>query len=143
AITAAGSIVGPIIPPSVVFILYSVLAQVSVIDLFLAGVVPGLLIILLQMALVRLAAGRYALPVGEPTSLRDGVRATFRVLPVLVFPIVIVGGIRGGVFTTTEGAAVAVAYALIAGAALRSLSLRDVYWSALQVGRGMGEILLL
>lgn len=143
AITAAGSIVGPIIPPSVVFILYSVLAQVSVIDLFLAGVVPGVLIIAMQMVLVRMLADRYGFPPGEPTSLRGGIRSTWRALPVLVLPVIIVGGIRVGVFTPIEGAAIAVAYAVMTGMALRTLSVRDVYRSAVQVGRFVGEILLL
>lgn len=143
AITAAGSIVGPIIPPSVVFILYAVLAEVSVIDLFLAGVVPGILIIALQLATVRLLAPRRNFPLGQPSSLRETTRAVVRSLPVLVLPIIIVGGIRGGVFTPIEGAGAAVAYAVMAGVALRSLTMRDLARSAIVVGRGIGEILLM
>jgi tripartite ATP-independent transporter DctM subunit len=143
AVTAAGSIVGPIIPPSVVFILYAVLAEASVIDLFIAGIAPGALIILMQMLLVRYLAGRRNFPVEGRFELRTAGRATFQALPVLVLPVIIVGGIRSGIFTPTEGAAAAVVYGLLLGFALRQLRLAEVGRSALSVGQGIGEILLM
>jgi tripartite ATP-independent transporter DctM subunit len=143
AITAAGSIVGPIIPPSVVFILYAVLAETSVIDLFIAGIVPGILIIALQMTMVLYMAGRRGFPVEGRFETRIAARASLNALPVLVLPIIIVGGIRVGIFTPTEGAAAAVVYAVILGFALRQLRVAAVAHSALTVGQGIGEILLM
>lgn len=143
AVTAAGSIVGAIIPPSVVFILYAVLAEVSVIDLFLAGVVPGVLIILLQMVTVRLLANSRNYPPGIPFQATVAGSAALKAIPVLVLPVLIVGGIRGGVFTPIEGASAAVAYAALLGFLLRTLSVRDVFTAALRVGHSVGEILLM
>lgn len=143
AVTAAGSIVGPIIPPSVVFILYAVLAEVSVIELFIAGIVPGMLIIGLQMALTHVIARRRNFPVEESFSWQEASRSGLSALPVVVLPVVIVGGIRMGAFTPIEGAAVAVFYALLLGFALRKLTLAGTWHSALRVGQGIGEILLM
>ncbi|SLN66407.1 TRAP transporter large permease [Oceanibacterium hippocampi] len=143
AITAAGSIVGPIIPPSVVFILYGVLAEVSVIDLFLAGIVPGFLIVVFQMVVVQIQARRGKLPDERQIDVPPLRPSLIRAIPVLIMPIVIVGGIRGGVFTPIEGAAVAVGYGVVVALFLRSLSFADAYKSLLQVGRSVGEILLM
>jgi tripartite ATP-independent transporter DctM subunit len=143
AVTAAGSIVGAIIPPSVSFILYAVLAKTSVIDLFLAGVMPGVLIIVLQMLMVRALANRRHFPDGTPFRFSNAVAAVVGAIPVLVLPFVIVGGIRVGMFTPIEGAAVAVVYAALLGLILRTLSLKAIHGAALQVGQGVGEILLM
>ncbi|WP_340108304.1 TRAP transporter large permease [Pikeienuella sp. HZG-20] len=143
AVTAAGSIVGPIIPPSVVFILYAVLAGASVIDLFLAGIVPGILIIVMQMTLVYFIARRRGFPVEERFVARRVAVTGVQALPVLVLPVIIVGGIRVGAFTATEGAAAAVAFALMLGLAFRALGVKSIGRCALEVGQGIGEILLL
>jgi tripartite ATP-independent transporter DctM subunit len=143
AVTAAGSIVGPIIPPSVVFILYAVIADTSVIDLFIAGILPGILIIGLQMTMARFIAGRRDFPTEGRFALANVMRDGKAALSVLVLPVVIVGGIRAGVFTPIEGAAAAVAYAFVLGFATRELRLADVGASALRVGQGIGEILLI
>jgi len=96
-----------------------------------------------DLRMVRLLARRYGFPPGSAMSVRDGIASMTKALPILVLPVVIVGGIRGGVFTPTEGAAVAVACAIAIGFALRALSGRAIIDCAVRVGRSVGEILLL
>ena len=143
AITAAGSIVAPIIPPSVTFILFSVLSEVSVIDLFMAGILPGMLIVLFQMVTVQWLSRRGRIPAYDAAPAARVGTAMRRAVPVLVLPIIIVGGIRGGVFTPIEGAAVALAYAVLAALLMRRLRLGELVHASWDVARGMGEILLM
>ena len=144
AIVAAGSIVGPVIPPSITFIVYAVLTGTSVGDLFLAGVVPGILIIALLMGTVQWMAHRGKLP--GSTSLDVQLRKRTIVassLPVLILPVLIVGGIRGGIFTPTEGAAWAVLYAFVLGLIYRRMTGKAFFQGLLHVSQGLGEILLM
>lgn len=144
AVIAAGSIVGPVVPPSITFILYAVLTGTSVSDLFLAGIAPGILIILLLMATVQWLAARGKLP--GPTHLRmqqSRRRVVANSLPVLALPLMIVGGIRFGIFTPTEGAAWAVIYALFLGTVYRKVSGRAFFKGLLHVSQSLGEILLM
>lgn len=143
AITAAGSIVAPIIPPSITFILFSVLADVSVIDLFMAGIVPGILIVLTQMVTVFFLSHLGRLPARDTAPVLHTGLALKRAIPVLILPIIIVGGIRGGVFTPIEGAAVALAYALALAVLMRRLHAGQLLHLSWDVAKGMGEILLM
>jgi tripartite ATP-independent transporter DctM subunit len=117
ALTAHISIVGPIIPPSIIMIVYALTDNsVTITGLFLAGVVPGLLIAL-ALAIVNhyISAKRdYRTPEGllDPTPMA---RLFLRSLPALVLPVIILGGIYIGIFTPTEAAAAAVLYALVVG----------------------------
>jgi tripartite ATP-independent transporter DctM subunit len=129
AVTAASAIIGPIIPPSVIMVIYSVMAQVSVADLILAGILPGLVIGLLLMATVYLMAltGRIHAPVRERAKAPAIGRAFVRALPALVAPVLLVGGILGGVATPTELGAVTVIYATLLGFINRELTWRVVW----------------
>ena len=112
ALTISGAIVAPIIPPSIIMVIYAIPTKLSIGALFFAGILPGLLIIVLLALYIFAVAGRVAPPPEtgpRPRSLR---RATLDAVPVLIAPFIVVGGVRGGVFTTTEAAAVLVAYAL-------------------------------
>jgi tripartite ATP-independent transporter DctM subunit len=113
ALTAAASTLGPIIPPSIPMVIYAILSQASVGALFLAGIVPGLLMAISLMVLIALIARRRGLPFGRPVALRE-LPAVFRaaVIP-LTLPAVLLGGIWGGVFTPTESAAVAAFWAML------------------------------
>ncbi|MCB1490598.1 MAG: TRAP transporter large permease [Rhodobiaceae bacterium] len=132
AVTIASSIIGPIIPPSVIMIIYAAVSRLSVIDLFVAGIVPGLLLAGSLWAVIWWQARGGRLPrsdthIGEGEMgqlFRDG-------LLVLGLPAVIVGGTLSGVFTATEAGGVAVVYAiLVAGLVFRSLGWAEI-WEAL------------
>ena len=130
ALTAATAVVGPIIPPSIPMVLYALVSDASIGFLFLAGVVPGLLMALAQMVIVALAAKRRNFPVEPPIPLRELPGITWRAFPALMMPVVLLGGIYGGATTPTEAAAVAAAYALAISVLLyRSVSLRSFYGS--------------
>jgi tripartite ATP-independent transporter DctM subunit len=141
ALTAASSVIGPIIPPSIPMVIYALVSDTSVGYLFLAGVVPGVLMGLAQMGVIAVAARRRNFPVEKPTPLADLPRITWRAFPALMMPVVLLGGIYGGATTPTEAAAVAAAYALLVSALLyRSLSWRDVYASLASSARMTASI---
>lgn len=130
AIVAAAGNLGAIIPPSNAMIVYAYMAgsSVSVAGLFLAGVVPGLLLTLGMMVITWLIAKRRGYPLtGEPISLGGIARELWRSWLLLLMPVIVLGGIIGGAFTATEGAAIAVIYALLVGLlGTRKLKLRDI-----------------
>ncbi|GAA3707005.1 TRAP transporter large permease [Oceanisphaera sediminis] len=118
AVVASASNLGPIIPPSAAMIVYALMAgsSVSVGGLFMAGVVPGILLVVGMMGLASYIAHRkgYA-PTGEPFSWQNLLIQGKRAGAIILMPVVVIGGIVGGVFTATEGAAIAVIYAFIVG----------------------------
>jgi len=113
AVTATSSTIGPIVPPSIPFIIYGVLGEVSIASLFLAGFIPGALLGLSQMGVVAYYARKRNYPKGSLISVRKALKATFDAALVLMMPLIILGGILTGIFTPTESACVAVFYALI------------------------------
>ena len=128
ALTAVGSLAGPLIPPSLSFIVYGVLTGTSIADLFLAGILPAIVLCGLLFLYALWKGQRESHPVysAEPGT-RIG-RTLFDALPALLLPVLIVGGIRSGAFTPTEAAIIACFYALFAGMVIyRSLSMRRVF----------------
>ena len=115
AITACSSVMGVIIPPSILMIVWGGVISVSIGGLFLAGVVPGLLIALSLMGAVLLYARRRGYPITARASGGQFLRALGRALVPLMMPAIIIGGIVGGIFTATEASVVAVLYALVLG----------------------------
>ena len=128
-ITAVSSTIGPIIPPSIPFVLYGSLASVSVGTLFLAGVVPGVLMGIALMAAIAVEAHRRQLPrMRKPVFDRATLLAAAGALPALATPALIIGGILSGVVTPTEAAVVAALYALLIGVfAYRELRPQEVW----------------
>ena len=128
AITAASATIGPIIPPSIPMVLYALVSQSSIGALFLAGIVPGLLMGVVLMAMNSYIAHKRGFALEEPVPLRDLPRKTANAFPALLMPVILLFGIYGGVTTPTEAAAVAALYALLlAGLFYRALSLRGLY----------------
>ena len=129
-VTAASSIMGPIIPPSVAMLIYAYVygGGISVAKLFLLGAVPGCLIGFGMMGLVYLMSFKHDFPVSAAGfSFRTVAKRTVKAIPGLMVPLIILGGIIGGIFTPTEAGAVAVAYALVIGIFFtRRLGLRDI-----------------
>lgn len=111
----AASVITPIIPPSIIMIILAVVGDMSVAALFIAGIVPGLLIAVALMAYTYVVARRRNYPKGPRPTARKLGRSFVGALPALFMPVIIVGGILSGWFTPTEAAAVAVAYALLVG----------------------------
>jgi tripartite ATP-independent transporter DctM subunit len=128
ALTASSAVIGPIIPPSIPMVLYALVSGASIGYLFLAGILPGLLMGLMLMLVVTVMARRRGFPVEEPVPLRALPGLTARSFPALMMPVVLLGGIYSGAVTPTEAAAVAAAYALLVSALLyRSIRLGDLY----------------
>ncbi|MGA9434983.1 MAG: TRAP transporter large permease [Roseobacter sp.] len=116
AITAASSVIGPIIPPSGIMIIYAYVMGESVAALFLAGIVPGILVGVGLMVMVKFMADKYDFPVAtKKHTWGERGQASLKAFFPLLTPVIILGGILAGVFTPTEAAAVAVAYALFIG----------------------------
>ena len=113
AVTATSSTIGPIVPPSIPFIIYGVLGEVSIASLFLAGFIPGALLGISQMGVVAYYARRRNYPKGSLVSVKKALKAAFDAALVLMMPLIILGGILTGIFTPTESACIAVFYALI------------------------------
>ena len=128
AVTAAAAVIGPVIPPSGIMVLYGFVMNVSVGALFAAGVVPGVMIGLGLMAMTRALATRYRLPVAaERSTWRERGSALRGAGLALLMPVLLLGGMLSGIFTATEAAAVAVGYALIVTLfVLRTINLRDL-----------------
>lgn len=115
ALTAGSGALGPIIPPSVLMVIYGAMGNVSVAALFLGGFVPGLIIGLGLMVLVVYQARRHDYPREDAVGVKEIVTRFLRAVLALMMPVIILGGVFGGVFTATESAAVAVAYAIVLG----------------------------
>ncbi len=128
AITAASSVIGPIIPPSGIMIIYAYVMGESVAALFLAGIVPGILVGVSLMVTIKFMAKRYNFPaVTEKTTWSQRGKASLKAFFPLMTPVIILGGILGGIFTPTEASAVAAAYAMFIGLfVLKSLKWKDV-----------------
>ena len=141
AITAATATIGPIIPPSIPLVLYALISDTSIGYLFAAGVVPGLVMTLVMMALNGWLAHRRNFPVEPAVPMREFLPLTWRALPALLMPVVLLGGIYSGVMTPTESAAVAALYALVISTVLyRSVTGRGLYGSLLNSGRQMASV---
>ena len=128
AVTASSSIIGPMVPPSLVAVIYGSMTGLSIGALMAATLIPGLVIGLCQMGLVAVQARRYGFPrVEMDRSPRVILHSTGQALVPLMIPVIILAGLMGGLMTPTEAGAVAAAYALVVAMVLyRSVSFRDL-----------------
>lgn len=126
AIVASASTIGPVIPPSIPFVLYGAITSVSVARLFLAGAIPGVVMGIAMMIAIGLMAGPRGLPKDEKASWHE-IFVSFReAFWPLLAPVLIIGGITTGFFTATEASVVAALYAAALGFAYRDLTIRDL-----------------
>jgi len=128
AITAVSSTIGPIIPPSIHLVIYGAIAEVSVADLFMAGIIPGILLGLAMMVTIYIMVitGIQRCPVRRRQSLGQICRSFIKALPSLLAPIIILGGILIGVVTPTEAGVIAVFYTAFLGLMYKSLTKKKV-----------------
>lgn len=144
AVTAAASLIGPIVPPSIPMILYGVEAGVSIGRLFLAGAVPGLVLAAAQMLVGAWVSRRQGLPSGKAAGFAEIARAARKAAWAAAMPVIVLGGILGGVFTPTEAAAAAVAYALVVGLAVyRELTFSRVAAALVEAALTTGVVMLM
>ncbi len=145
AVTAAGSIIGPTIPPSTLMVIYGSIMGVSIAGLFAAGIVPGLLICAICMAIIGGLGKRLNLPKAEGgPKLREILYAFKESFLALVLPVFILGSILGGIATPTEAASIAVFYALVVGGLVyRGLTWGDLYDMCVRTTRITAVIFLI
>ena len=144
AVTVASSCIGPIIPPSIPMLVYAFFSGASVGALFLAGIVPGLLMGLAMMALVAWQARRRGFPTETQIRGRELALATVRATGPLLMPVILLGGIYSGVFTPTEAAAAAGTYAVLLSVFLyRMGSWSALYAALVESAKQSGMVFLL
>lgn len=145
AVVVAGSIIGPTIPPSNLMVIYGSMMGVSIAGLFAAGILPGLIMGLFCMAVIAALGRRLNLPKGSSRPSLIGIVRAFRdSLSALVMPVIILGGIIGGFVTPTEGAAIAVFYALILGVfVFRTVKLHHLGEMLVRTARITGVVFLI
>jgi C4-dicarboxylate transporter, DctM subunit len=136
ALSAVSSVIGPILPPSIPLVLYALVSGTSIGYLFMAGVLPGLLLGGVQMALIWYLAKRRGFPLEPRVPLREMPRITREAFPALMLPVILLGCLYSGITTPTEAAGVAAAYALVLAAGLyRSMRWGDLYDALLSSAR--------
>lgn len=144
ALTGAANIVGPIIPPSIVFVIIGVLTNLSITDLFMAGVIPGILYASAMLLVAYVVSRRRGYPVHARASGREIWVAFRAAVWALLMPVLIIGGIRTGVFNVTECSAVAVVYALFVGGVIyRELRWAQIWQSLIHTARMTAVIMLI
>jgi C4-dicarboxylate transporter DctM subunit len=140
AIVASASTIGPVIPPSIPFVLYGAITSVSISRLFLAGAVPGIVMGIAMMIAIWLMAGPRGLPKDPRANLREIIASTKAAFLPLMAPVLIIGGITTGFFTPTEASVIASLYAMLLGFLYRDLKIKhlpDILFTSLKQTTGL------
>jgi tripartite ATP-independent transporter DctM subunit len=141
---ASGGIIAPIIPPSMPFVIYGVTTNTSISALFLSGIVPGLIMGAGLIVAWRLVLRDLRLPMGAPLPMGERLRATGKAFWALLMPVIIIGGMKTGVFTPTEAAVVAAVYALVVAMAVhREMSVPQLYGVLARAARNTAIVMFL
>lgn len=144
ALTCTAACMGPVIPPSIPFIIYGVTANVSIGALFIGGVFPGLLLGAALMVYMYFLAVRRKYPLDAKAPLKDVLIAAGKAVPALFMPVLILGGILSGMFTPTEAAGVACVYSTFVGVVVyRRLNFRNLPDVLLKAGLESGMVMML
>lgn len=125
AVTAASATIGPIIPPSIVMVIYGSMTELSIGALFIAGIIPGILIGLSQMGVVHYYARKRGYKSESRVPFSEVVLKFKQAIWALIAPVVIIGGILGGIFTATEAGVIAVVYAFFVGVFIH----KEIKWT--------------
>ena len=141
AITAATATIGPIIPPSIPMVIYALVSGASIADLFLGGIIPGLLMGFVLMGMNTLISHRRNFGAEEPVPLRQLPRLTVQATPALLMPFILLFCLYSGITTPTEAAAIAALYALIIAAGLyRTIRIKTLYEIFVESARSAASV---
>lgn len=144
ATTCAGALLAPIIPPSMLFVIFGVLAQISIGDLFIAGIIPGVLMAIGFLAVIAFLGFRYNYPPGQRLTREQKLHNIAAAIPSLTVPAVMIGGILGGLTTPTEAAAVGGLMSLLVGIfAHNEIRFERLGGMMMRVGLNSGVVLIL
>lgn len=144
AITAAGGMLAPIIPPSMMFIIFGVIAQLPIGDLFIAGIVPGVILFVAFLAVIGWLGHKHKFPRNEKLAVRERAIAVRDALPAAAIPVVIIGSILGGIATPTESAAIASVIAVLVGMFVyREMSVSDIWPAFIRAAASSAVVLFL
>lgn len=141
AVTACGSTVGPIIPPSIIMVVIGGLTSISIGRMFLGGVIPGVILSFMFGLVCYLVSRRRGYPVEARFSITEAVRSFLSALPSLGLPVIIIVGILSGVFTPTESAGVAAIYVIILGLCYGTLTWKTFYRGVVETGVISGTVM--
>ena len=141
AITAATATIGPIIPPSIPMVIYALVSGASIADLFLGGIIPGLLMGLVLMGMNTIISHRRNFGAEDPVPLRQLPRLTVQATPALLMPFILLFCLYSGITTPTEAAAIAALYALIIAAGLyRTIRIKTLYEIFVESARSAASV---
>ncbi|MDB5779732.1 MAG: dicarboxylate transporter, DctM subunit [Polaromonas sp.] len=141
---ASGGIIAPIIPPSMPFVIYGVTTNTSISALFLSGIVPGIIMGLGLIVAWKLVLRKMDLPEGKPLPMKERLRATARAFWALLMPIIIIGGMKTGIFTPTEAAVVAAFYALFVALFVhREMKIAEIHGVLVRAGKTTAIVMFL
>lgn len=141
AVTAASATIGPIIPPSIPMVLYSMISGASLGYLFLAGFIPGIVLAGFEMALVYILSRARNYPVEGKVPFSQLARSFFMALPAMLAPVILLLGMYGGAFTPTEAAAIVVAYAIVTSVFIyRTLGWKKLYKILIKTAEDIGYV---
>jgi tripartite ATP-independent transporter DctM subunit len=144
AMTAASAVIGPIIPPSIIMVIYGAMMNVSIAGMFAAGIIPGLLIALGMMIVNYFISTKRDYPKGELPTVKQAAKSLVEGIVPLMMPLIILGGIMFGIFTPTEASAVAVLYALFVGFVIyRNLTMKDLLLALKGAFRTSGTVMII
>ena len=144
ALTCTAACMGPIIPPSIPFVIYGVTANVSIGALFIGGIFPGIVLGIALMIYMYFLANRRKYPLDAKAPLKDVLIAAVKAVPALFMPVLILGGILSGMFTPTEAAGVACVYSTFVGVVIyRKLNFKNLLDVLLTAGLESGMVMLL
>lgn len=143
AVTCTSSCIGPIIPPSILFIIYATITGLSVGQLFIAGIIPGLLVGVGLMIITWIISVRRDFPRDPQTTIRQKLRAFVKTIDALIMPFIIIGGVLSGVFTATESGAMAVIYAVFVGIVRKELNFSKLVDSIYEAAKMTGVTMII
>ena len=143
AVTACSSVMGPIIPPSIAFVIYASMSGDSISDLFMGGVIPGILMGLCLMIIAYVIAKKGKYPVEEKATWKERGEALKHSIAAVLMPVIILGGILSGIFTATEAGCIGLVYGIVVGFLTKELKLKNIPGILLNAAKTTANIMMI